>query len=120
MLGAEEPDLGSLVRFQPILKVLGEVEGIPRRRVDGVGCRQADGPMVGMERVGPERIMGDDDVRFVRADHAHDLLAQVQVRHERAVRAAEEDDLVHAEPARRLQHLALSNAAQARRVEATS
>src|SRR3954471_1486502 len=88
--------------------MLREIERIACGGVDRIGCGQTDGAMVRVQRVGPKRIMSDDDVRLVCTDHAHDLLAQFEVWHERAVGTAEKDDLVYAKPVCRLDQLRLS------------
>src|SRR5215212_4411234 len=108
VLRAKEPDLGGLVRLEYLLEMLGEIEGIARGRVDGICCGETDGAVIGMERVRAKWIVRNDHIRFMRPDHAHDLLAQVEIRHERAIRTTQEDDLVHVEPAGRLDHFGLS------------
>jgi hypothetical protein len=45
--------------------------------------------MVRMQRVGPERIVGDDHVRAMRANHPGDPLPQVEIRNQRAVGLAQ-------------------------------
>src|SRR5215213_7586725 len=108
VLRTKEPDLGGLVRLESLLEMLGEIEGIARGRVDGIRRSQTDGAVIGMERIRAKWIVRDDHVRLMCPDHAHDLLAQVEIRHERAIWATQKDDLVHVEPAGRLDHFRLS------------
>ena len=103
LLGAPDEDLLHLVRLQPFVQVLREVEPVARGRIDGIDGGEAGGAVVRVvdEAVAHDelrRVVGEDSVGLDHADVSHHIAQELAAGGQLAIDVAiKKEDVLHAQ-----------------------